>query len=69
MIPAMAETIPIQIRWPKPLAARVRELAARRHTTVSALTKQAVIDQFGLFANDHDTAKDDTNGVTPGSTR
>lgn len=67
ILPVMADTIPIKIRWPKPLATRMRELAARRHSTVSELTRQAVIDQYGLFANDHDTVEIDTKGVTTGS--
>lgn len=63
----MAETIPIQIRWPKVLAVRVRELAEKRHTTVSELTRQAVIDQYTLISSDHDAGKDEPNQFSPES--
>ena len=64
----MGETIPVQIRWPKSLVAQVRAIAAGRHTTLSELTRQAMIDQFHLAPIDQisiysDTEKSDAEKV------
>ena len=63
----MADTIPIQIRWPRALAVQVRQIARRRHSTLSEVTRQAVIDQFSLGESDHISDKSDTEEFTPGS--
>lgn len=60
----MADTTPIQIRWPNVLARRVRDLANRRHTTVSELTRQAVIDAYFLHEDDLNSSKNGTDAVT-----
>lgn len=59
----MSETTPIQIRWPNALAIRVRELAARRHTTVSELTRQAVIDRFSLQSDEPNSTNNGTDEI------
>jgi hypothetical protein len=67
MIPAMAETIPIQIRWPKTLASQVRAIAANRHTTLSELTRQAVIERFHLHGDDLNPVNHETSSSKGGS--
>jgi len=63
----MAETTSIHIRWPNELAARVRAIADKRHTTMSELTRQAVIDKYALASADHDAVDNETAEITMGS--
>ena len=59
----MTDTIIVQQRWPRRLADGMKHLAEERHTTVSELTRQALIDHYLLPAGDVNPAKDDTSSV------
>lgn len=43
-------TAPVQMRWPMPLFTAMKALAAKRHTTVSALVTAAIVDTYHLEA-------------------
>ena len=63
----MADTVSIHIRWDRSLAAKVRSIAGRHHTTLSELTRQAVIDKYSLHADDLNPDKSATNQDEGGS--
>ena len=44
----MPESVIVQQRWPKGLASRMKLLARERRTTVSELTRQAIVDRYAL---------------------
>lgn len=56
----MTSTVPVHMRWPKPLVERLKEVASRRHSTFSELTRQAVIAHYGLDANSGNGRENDS---------
>lgn len=48
----MADTIRVQIRWPRALVHELHRIAKQRHTTVSELVRQAAVEQYSLAATD-----------------
>ena len=47
-VSGMAKSVVIKQRWPQVLASRMKLLARERHTTVSELTRQAIVDRYAL---------------------